>query len=191
MIATAEQRTAFEQSARDRLQSAKCLLSAFDLLGVPGSMLDVGCGPGHLVKIAAALGVESFGMDSALPQHETGNGYILVRADLSIPPVKLSSRDLVICLEVAEHLPPESADTLCDTLVQATGGTLLFSAATPGQGGSGHLNEQSHEYWRERLEARGLRFDPETTDRLGRMWSEVARVAWWYSKNLMVFWRPA
>ena len=189
--ATAEQRTAFEQSRATALDSAACLIAAFRLLGVPKSLMDVGCGPGHLVRIAASLAVEAMGVDSYLPGHETGPGYVLLRADLSVSPIKLARRDLVLCLEVAEHLPPEAADTLCDTLAQATGGTLLFSAATPGQGGSGHLNEQPHDYWRAKLEARGLRFDSEATDRIRRIWSEVTLAAWWYSKNLMVFRRPA
>lgn len=193
MTANAMQALACQQSAATALDSARCLLAAFDRLGVPDSMLDVGCGNGHLVRIAGALGVSAAGMDIALPKHESRNGYVLVRADLSIPFVEMTPRDLVLCLEVAEHLPPESAETLCDTLVGAValGGTLLFSAATPGQGGAGHLNEQPHDYWRALLTARGLVEDGTLTADLRREWTVAAPRAWWYPKNLIVFRRTA
>jgi 2-polyprenyl-3-methyl-5-hydroxy-6-metoxy-1,4-benzoquinol methylase len=49
--------------------------------------------------------------------------------------------DLVICLEVAEHLSPESGRYLVRALSQAAP-LVFFSAAVPGQGGSYHVNEQ-------------------------------------------------
>lgn len=190
LAATAEQRAAFEQSRATALDSAACLLAAFRLLGVPDKMLDVGCGSGHLVAIGDALEVTGFGVDIVANGCSWPGGSVVNWANLTEEHDYWYSGeryDLVLCLEVAEHLPPESADTLCDTLVQATGGTLLFSAATPGQGGSGHLHEMPHEYWREKLEACGLRFDPETTAMLRRTWSEAAPTAWWYGKNIQVF----
>ena len=39
--------------------------------------------------------------------------------------------DLVLCLEVGEHLPEESADTLVSTTCVRHGGDILFSAAVP------------------------------------------------------------
>lgn len=198
MNATAEQRTAFEQSRATALDSAACLIAAFRLLGVPGSLLDVGCGDGHLVRIGSALGVKrSIGLDVCLDcrimeHHSDGRVLHLIPTDLRSPVKGMApTHDLVLCLEVAEHLPPESADTLCDTFAQATGGTLLFSAATPGQGGSGHLNEQPHEYWREKLQARGLVEDEALTADLRREWAACAPRAPWYGLNAIVFRRPA
>lgn len=189
MNATAEQRVAYEQSAATAEDACRCLLAAFAYLGIPESMMDVGCGPGHLVKLATMLGSRTaFGVDINVGDgfHRDEN-HSVVSCDLIQGDVVGGTYDLALCLEVAEHLPPESSDTLCDTLAQATGGTLLFSAATPGQGGSGHLHEMPHEYWREKLVARGLRFDPETTEKLRRTWGEVAPAAWWYGKNIQVF----
>jgi hypothetical protein len=59
--------------------------------------------------------------------------------DIATPlPEHLVGRfDLAVCLEVAEHLPPERAESfireLCDLAP-----VVLFSAAIPGQGGTGH-----------------------------------------------------
>jgi len=180
------QRIAFEQSRRDRFESAKCLLAAFEMLGVPKTLLDLGCGPGHLVQIAAALGADAWGVDVD-PRGPEASFRISVE-NLAEPYVH-EACEMVLCLEVAEHLPPEAADTLCDTLAEATGKTLLFSAATPGQGGSGHLNEQPHEYWIEKLEACGLRLDLEMTEALRADWFAVAPRSWWYGKNLVVLGR--
>src|SRR5690606_41065311 len=62
--------------------------------------------------------------------------------------------DLVICLEVAEHLPESSAADLVDSLCRHSN-RILFSAAIPGQGGQNHLNEQWSEYWQAHLLSRG------------------------------------
>jgi len=67
----------------------------------------------------------------------------------------LRKYDLVLCLEVAEHLSPLFAGRLVDNICNHTD-TVFFSAATPGQGGYNHLNEQPHSYWVEKFEKRGF-----------------------------------
>lgn len=54
--------------------------------------------------------------------------------------------DLAISLEVAEHLPRESAKTYISNLVRHAD-VVLFSAAIPYQGGTYHVNEQYPSYW--------------------------------------------
>lgn len=62
--------------------------------------------------------------------------------------------ELAMSLEVGEHLSPNRADGFVDDLV-GLADAVLWSAATPGQGGYGHINEQPHAYWAERFEDRG------------------------------------
>lgn len=62
--------------------------------------------------------------------------------------------DLCLCLEVAEHLQEQYADTLVDTCVNHSD-TIFWSAATPGQGGYRHVNEQPHQYWIDKFAAHG------------------------------------
>ena len=59
--------------------------------------------------------------------------------------------DLVLSLEVAEHMPPEHIDKLAESLAAATSKYLVFTAARPGQGGTGHVPGSMHskEWWRE------------------------------------------
>lgn len=52
--------------------------------------------------------------------------------------------DLVLSLEVAEHVPPAFTGELIQRLAKATAKYLVFSAARPGQGGTGHIDESMH-----------------------------------------------
>jgi SAM-dependent methyltransferase len=123
----------------------------------PRSVIDIGCGTGAWLSVFKDLGVDDvWGVD----------GDYVDRSLLQIPPERFIARDLtqpftlerdfdlVISLEVAEHLPPESAGAFVGSLVKL-GPVILFSAAIPRQGGTHHVNEQWPEYWAERFRARG------------------------------------
>jgi SAM-dependent methyltransferase len=130
-------------------QSAEVILPlVFDYVR-PRSVIDFGCGLGAWLAVARAHGVADIrGVDGAW----------VSAAELEIPascfvawdltkPVKPDRRfDLAICVEVAEHLPRESAKVLVSSLVAAAP-VVLFSAAIPGQGGVDHFNEQWPGYW--------------------------------------------
>lgn len=168
--------------------STRALFAVFAHLGVPRHMLDVGCADGHLVKVAASLDVRAVGVDIAAPE-SNGLHPLIMRKDLAEPLILGSVFDLVICWEVAEHLPASAADTLCDSLANNVdeGGHLVFTAAIPGQGGHGHINEQPHGYWRQKLEARELTYDEAQTEALRATWKVVTGKCWWYPQNVQVF----
>jgi hypothetical protein len=63
--------------------------------------------------------------------------------------------DVVWSYEVAEHIHPKYTEAFLQTLT-SHGPVVVMSAAQPGQGGLGHLNEQPLQYWIERLERRGF-----------------------------------
>ena len=64
-----------------------------------------------------------------------------VAVDLTRP-VELNQRfDLARCLEVAEHLPAESADLLVETLTDLAP-VVLFGDAHLSQGRQDHINER-------------------------------------------------
>ena len=166
--------------------AAACLAEAFRARGVPGSLLDLGCGLGAVVRSARARGVAAVGVDLSLAPGVPW----LVPADLRAP-LDLGARfDAVLCWEVAEHLPAAAAEGLCETAVRhlAPGGELWWTAATPGQGGDGHLNEQPAAYWAARFEARGL--VPVPVPDLAARWRAVAPRQPWYGANLQVFRAP-
>jgi hypothetical protein len=90
--------------------------------------------------------------------------------------------DLVLSLEVAEHLPGDRADVFVETLT-GLGPVVLFSAAIPHQGGTQHVNEQWPDYWRERFETRGY----VVIDCIRRRVWQNENVSWWYAQNVLVY----
>ena len=70
--------------------------------------------------------------------------------------------DLVFSIEVAEHLRPELLPRLVAFLARQTGRYLVFGAAPPGQGGTGHIpaSQRTREEWIAAFEAAGLVFMP-------------------------------
>jgi hypothetical protein len=90
--------------------------------------------------------------------------------------------DLVMSLEVAEHLPHECAELFVNTLV-SLGPVVLFSAAIPGQGGTHHLNEQWPDYWAGLFQSR----DYAVVDCIRKRIWQNDRIASCYAQNTLVF----
>lgn len=182
--------TAYEQSAATSDDASRCILAAFSYLGIPETMIDLGCGPGAMCKVASRLGCISDGFDHAIDQLSVVGNVSLHRADLTDRHAMLTglSADLVLCLEVAEHIASgEDEEILLQNINATTDSVLLFSAATPGQGGCGHVNERPHDYWRGKLTDLELVEDNVMTSQLRRVWLDVAPAAWWYGQNIMVW----
>jgi hypothetical protein len=59
---------------------------------------------------------------------------------------------------------------------------VVFSAAIPGQGGAGHLNEQWQSYWVKLFSGYGFSAHKELRDAL---WGEP--IPFWYSQNVILF----
>lgn len=113
------------------------------------SILDVGCGRGAWLREWRNAGVKTVhGADGPYVRQES----LLIPAK-DFTAVDLSKRfdlgrryDLVSSLEVAEHLPRAASEAFISSLV-AHSDLILFSAATPGQGGENHINERPLWYW--------------------------------------------
>ena len=118
---------------------------------VPGisSAIDVGCGVGTFLSVLQGKGVNDVvGVDGSWVDTELlaidKNSFI--PANLTNPPKLDKKYDLAISLEVAEHLSQENASDFIEYLCSLSD-VVLFSAAIPGQGGVGHVNEQWQSYW--------------------------------------------
>jgi len=151
----------------------------------PHSVLDVGCGAGAWLSQYRNHGIADYlGVDGAYVQQSS----LLIPAEHFqsqdvAQPFDLGCRfDLVQCLEVAEHLPNASSGTLIGNLTKHSD-KVLFSAATPGQGGENHINEQTHEFWRLLFARHGYKpFDP-----FRPMIKGVATVESWYRRNIVLY----
>jgi SAM-dependent methyltransferase len=170
-------------------QSAGAFLNSFVRVAFDGaspiSVLDVGCGPGVWLAEWSRLGVmEIIGVDGDyLPRSALVIPADAFRAiDISAPFDLGQSFNLVLCLEVAEHIPEVHADTLIDNLCRH-GDVIMFSAAIPGQGGDFHVNEQPYEYWRKKFAARGYAvFDCARRPVVG-----LKEIGPWYRFNTFLF----
>jgi SAM-dependent methyltransferase len=107
------------------------------------------------------------------------------------PPARLAGPfDLAYCFEVAEHCPPDLGDQLVAFLGELAPITV-FTAARPGQGGLGHLNEQEPEYWIERFAQHGMGHDSQRAEKLCDAFARRNVNSPWFLTNLMVFVTPA
>jgi SAM-dependent methyltransferase len=149
----------------------------------PHTVIDVGCGEGCFARKFAELGCRVDAIDAFVAEGPR-DGVSWRRVDLCDPELDLGDDryDLAVCLEVAEHLPLDCAETLVD-LVRRLAPVVLFSAAIPGQRGHGHINEQWPEFWAERFAAYGLVASEHVR---WELWDEET-VEPWYRQNLIVF----
>ncbi len=110
----------------------------------PTSVLDLGCGHGLYAKLCNHLGVSDIlGVDGLEVQATVLSDKQYIKADLQDPFDAGRCFDLVICLEVVEHINPEATDILIDSIARHADGQILFSMAEPGQPGNGHINCKS------------------------------------------------
>ncbi len=93
--------------------------------------------------------------------------------------------DVLFCFEVAEHMPVALGDRLVEFLA-GFNSTVVFSAAQPGQGGTGHINEQPCDYWIARFEKFGFRFDSEATKQLRDAFTRNGAAQWFRNNPLVL-----
>ena len=174
----------FEGHKDGSLSSAKGVVPQIMKLLQPKKVVDVGCGIGTWLSVFREEGVdEVLGIDGNWLDKEM----LLVpkeyfqNANLEKPLEIGEKFDLVVSLEVAEHLPQNCAENFIDSLIQL-GPAILFSAAIPHQGGTHHQNEQWPDYWQKKFEERGYLF----IDCIRKKIWDSDKVAWWYAQNIFL-----
>jgi len=90
--------------------------------------------------------------------------------------------DMVVCLEVGEHIPPKHEQTFIENVLEFTHKDLVLSWAIPGQGGAGHFNERSNEYVIGKFTKNGLIYE----DLLSQGLRNSATLSW-FKNTILVF----
>jgi SAM-dependent methyltransferase len=176
----------FYELRRDGAKQSAAVVAPLVLQLLPvRSVVDIGCGDGSWLAVFRKLGVrEILGVD----------GEYVCRDFLQIPqdcfhaldltkPFDLGRVfDLALSLEVAEHLPADSAPVFVESLTRLAP-LVLFSAAIPFQGGTHHVNEQWPDHWAALFRRHG--YVPVDFIR-GRIWQNET-VDWWYSQNTFLY----
>jgi hypothetical protein len=164
--------------------SARAVVPTLRDLFAPSSVIDVGGGEGWW---AAEFGCAKMTNVDRELSSTLAPGVTHVLRDLADPLAlanliaDVGAHDVALCLEVAEHLPGPLGLPLVNSLC-ALAPIVVFSAAIPGQGGHGHVNEQWPGYWAwcfdqcEFVVSGELRW---------RFWGDP-RVEPWYQQNLLV-----
>lgn len=142
------------------------------------SVVDVGCANGFLLESFAAAGRTISGIEVSPEVVELLDPAIREVVEIGDFSALAGRWDLVCCVEVAEHIPPERSLDLVDTLARAAQSWIYFTAAPPGQGGHGHINCRPHDEWLAEFDERGWRVDAARTDELRRDLEQLERASW-------------
>jgi SAM-dependent methyltransferase len=175
----------FDAQSRLTRESAEVIVPIVMELLSPRSVCDVGCGRGMWLAVFAEHGVgEVLGIDGEYVSRETlaidPDSFFAADLEGGVPAA--GPFDLAVSLEVAEHLPESVSGKFVEGLV-GLAPAVLFSAAVPGQGGAGHVNEQWAEYWR----ALFARHDYLPVDCVRPKVWRSPQVRVWYKQNMLLF----
>lgn len=168
------------------LQAPKQIVPLLMKFFNPSSVIDVGCGLGTFLHEFHNNGVKTIhGIDGSWANKELLSKYIPLEnfeeVDLEKPYHGKQKYDLAICLEVAEHLKPESASTIVDTLTNLSD-VIVFSAAVPFQGGMNHINEQWPSYWEKLFEQHNYKM----LDIIRPAIWDNPDIFFWYKQNMFI-----
>ncbi len=152
------------------------------------SILDVGCGYGDWLAAARALGITDLaGIEGPWAEAWRARGVLATPFDLmlfdleGLLPIR-RRYDLVVCIEVAEHLTAARGPGFVADLCTAAEAVLL-GAAIPGQKGPNHVNERWPSEWAADFARHG--YQPIDCIR-PRVWSDSALLVH-YRQNPVLF----
>ena len=174
------------------LPSAKTMVNTiYNELEMPKSFLDIGCGPGHFSNEIKRLGKNSVCV-TAIDISKQAKKFIepninFIQYDLRMH-LDLSKKfDVVLCLEVIEHIEEEYENILCESIVRHVGKYLIITVAQPNQRALGHVNLKSLKYWIRKFESFGLIYKNDLSEKWAYNWFTDGDVQFYFYNNILVF----
>lgn len=148
----------------------------------PNKVLDLGCGPGTYVNCFTELGVSCIGYDT--DQRVEGKENLKCQSLFNVE----DTADVVLCMEVAEHIDSAENNRIVQCIEKTIEkeGILIWTAAKPGQGGVGHINCQTKDYWHQLFEDIGLVRDFKMEEQLIFDMQQGYHMGW-FIQNLLVY----
>lgn len=122
----------------------------------PKRVLDAGCAIGLLVETLRARGVDASGIDLSTwaIEHATEAAKPYVREGSIVEPFD-GQYDLIVCIEVLEHMPAEEAEKAIANFAKHTG-DVLFSSTPFDYKEPTHVNVRMPEDWAEAFARHGF-----------------------------------
>lgn len=149
----------------------------------PKSIIDFGCGDGAWLE-AAEKGLNldlMVGVAKEKAQNLPENIHFWEH-DLDQPWLSGKRFDLCLCLETAEHLQIERAESFIRELCECSD-VVVFSAAIPMQSAPGHINCQWQSYWQSLFFKSGfVSYDPFRW----RIWND-SKMPLGYKQNMLLY----
>jgi len=150
----------------------------------PKNVVDVGCGHGILMDgfSCECVGIEA--SDEGFKQTKE-RGYEAHQIDLRFPLDFNRRFNLVISIEVAEHLEEEYADIFIDNLISLS--DRIVVTASPKAHRRYHYNPQPKSYWIDKFHVRGVSLSKTTNTLIKTMKQKIPKDRDYLYNNLMYF----
>jgi cyclopropane fatty-acyl-phospholipid synthase-like methyltransferase len=146
------------------------------------TVVDFGCGLGDYAKLFKEWDYKVEAYDGN-PNTETLSGKIGKVLDLSKPFYLGKKFDVVMSLEVGEHIPKEFEEQFIDNITKHAKKHLIISWAVEGQGGDGHVNCANNDYIIGQIVDRGFKHNGKDSQTI----RNAATNASWFGYTIMVF----
>lgn len=153
------------------------------------TMLDIGCGPAGMVKLARENGISAHGIDGDFTVKRDIDPLWITIHDYTVGPSLLDMCvDLVWSVEFLEHVYEEYQDNYMKDFTK--GKHVLITFAPLGKAGHHHVNCNTEEYWINVFDRYGFRYDAKTTKKIREVTTmnvkkdKVSKKAWIQNNGL-------
>jgi SAM-dependent methyltransferase len=147
------------------------------------SVTDFGCGLGEYLAKLSPIVSNAIGVEGSIPK-EAKFEYI-IQGDLTTDlKSKAFTSDLVISLEVGEHIPAEFMGVYLDNITNHSAKYLITSWAVRGQAGFGHVNCLDNAEIIPEFEKRGFKLLEKETEKARLIIEDKAN---WFRNTLFIF----
>jgi SAM-dependent methyltransferase len=147
------------------------------------SVTDFGCGLGEYLAKLSPIVNNAIGVEGSIPKQAKFE--YIIQGDLTTDlKSKAFTSDLVISLEVGEHIPAEFMGAYLDNITSHAKTYLITSWAVRGQAGFGHVNCLDNTEIIPEFEKRGFKLLEKDTEKARLVIEDKAH---WFRNTLFIF----
>jgi hypothetical protein len=147
------------------------------------SVTDFGCGLGEYLSKLSPIVNNAIGVEGSIPKQAKFE--YIIQGDLTTDlKSKAFTSDLVISLEVGEHIPAEFMGVYLDNITNHSAKYLITSWAVRGQAGFGHVNCLDNSEIVPEFEKRGFKLLEKETEKARLIIEDKAH---WFRNTLFIF----